>query len=158
MPVTIDGNGKIGGLVIPAFRATATTSTQSIAHATFTKVNFPTEIRDTDNCYDPALSRFTAPVDGDYQLNATLRMTATNALVYIVSIYKNGAEVARGGQLLVTSGNSGTQHLVLAETVYLQAGDYVEVWGYMEGTSPVLNNSATTATTSRFSGHLVRRA
>jgi hypothetical protein len=135
----------------PAFSAYASSS-QSVTSLTATKVTLDTEIFDTNNTF--ASSRFTPTVAGYYQINGTLRTGASSAITNAgVFIYKNGSSYARGAEN--SSGKSNNQ-LVVSSVVYLNgSGDYVELYGFVEGTSPSFNyNSADI--TSMFSGALVR--
>ena len=138
---------------MPAFSAYAS-STQSVTNLASTKVTLDTEIFDTNNNF--ASSRFTPTVAGYYQLNGTIRTgvstVVTNAGIYI---YKNGSSYARGNE---NSSSKSNNQIVISSIVYLNGStDYVELYGFVEGTSPSFNyNSADI--TSMFSGCLVRSA
>ena len=137
----------------PAFSAYADT-TQSVTNLSVTKVTLGTEIFDTNNNF--ASSRFTPTVAGYYQINGTLRTgvsgTVTNAAVFI---YKNGSSYARGAE---NSSGKGNNQLVVSSIVYLNGStDYVELYGFVEGTSPSFNYNSNDIT-SMFSGCLIRSA
>jgi hypothetical protein len=53
---------------------------QSFPSGVLTKINNGTEEFDTNNCYDPSLSRFTPNVAGYYQINAVFPVQAATAL------------------------------------------------------------------------------
>jgi len=172
MTVTINGSGTITGInagglpdaiitqaelatnVVgtgPAFSATPTT-TQAVTTATFTKVTLGTENFDTNNNF--ASSRFTPTVAGYYQLNASLYPVSTNSANYIWAlIYKNGTAYGYGTSAGAASTQDGVS--VASTLVYLNGStDYVELYCYVTGTSPVVQNGAAT----QFSGFLARAA
>lgn len=83
-------NGGTG--TVTAFSAYSSAA-QSIASATFTKIQFNTESFDINSDYDNATNyRWTPTVAGKMQVNAWIQMqlTTLNAL-FIVAIYKNGS-------------------------------------------------------------------
>jgi hypothetical protein len=135
----------------PAFSATPTT-TQAVTSATFTKVTLGTENFDTNNNF--ASSRFTPTVAGYYQLNASLYPVSTNNALYIWAlIYKNGTAYGYGTSAGPATGQDGVS--VASTLVYMNGStDYVELYCYVTGTSPVVQNGAAT----QFSGFLARAA
>jgi hypothetical protein len=142
---------QIGGVLPPAFSAYAT-SNQSISSATFTKITFDTEVFDTNSNF--ASSRFTPTVAGYYQVNGNMRCGGTSKSVSVVAIYKNGSSYGYGNQI----NGTGAVQLVVSEVVYLNGStDYVELYGYVDATTPTFEY-ATTAANCRFSASLVRGA
>jgi len=135
----------------PAFSARPST-TQSVTTATYTKVNLGTENFDTNNNF--ASSRFTPTVAGYYQLNGSVYPVSTNSANYIWAfIYKNGATYASGSSAGAASTQDGIS--VVSTLVYLNGStDYVELYCYVTGTSPVIQNDLAT----QFSGFLARGA
>lgn len=77
--------------------------------------------------YDPTASvsttnhRFTAPAAGYYQVNGEVYVTGS-ANVYLY-LYKNGASVTYGAP-----GNLTSQQDTISDLIYLNAGDYIELW------------------------------
>jgi len=141
----------------PAFHAT-NNADQTFSLDTDTKVTFQVEVFDTDNAF--ASNKFTVPsgkggkyvlfIDGAFQSNANYREVW-------IKIYKNGSQGDQGNQieqrLRLTSNyfNSGSsQRLSASGTIDLSAGDYIEVYGYINGASgtPQFNNG-----TMNFSGY-----
>jgi hypothetical protein len=167
MTISINGTGSISGLSRSgidlgaetsgaAFRVRASAD-QSMTSGANVKILFPVEERDTDNCFDTTLSRFTAPIDGDYHFDSTLRLYASGGgTIFVAAIFKNGTEFARGGQLCIAA-TTQQQHVTVSETIYLTAGEYIEIFGLLTGTTPI-SQFNTTGTCSRFSGFLVRPA
>jgi len=80
----------------PSFLAYRSTD-QSISDDTLTKVEFDTEIYDTDNCYDNSTNyRFTPTVAGKYFVYSSIRGDAqadSNIQSHSIRIHKNGNNV-----------------------------------------------------------------
>ena len=149
---SVTGTAMVSGNM-PAFSAYAS-STQSVTNLAVTKVTLDTEIFDTNNNF--ASSRFTPTVAGYYQLNGTIRTGASTVITNAsILIYKNGSSYARGAE---NSSGKNNNQVTISSVVYLNGStDYVELYGFVEGTSPSFNyNSADI--TSMFSGCLVRSA
>ena len=69
-----------------------------------------------------------------------------------VAIYKNGTAYTHVNSRTATS---GSQSLSLSAVIYLNGStDYVELYGWLEATSPQFESSTVTT----FSGHLARGA
>jgi len=121
-----------GGDNTPAFSAYLS-STQSLSHASITKIQFDTEHYDTDSAYDNSTNyRFTVPTGkgGKYLVtgqlfiegNATSKANGVNAYLYL-----NGAEAMRCG--IDFRANPGTNHSPsFATNMNLSAGDYLELY------------------------------
>jgi hypothetical protein len=92
--VTITNNGTQSGFGAntPAFEASLA-STQAINTASYTKVQFATEIFDTDNTYDNVTNyRFTPAVVGKYYLFSELCLDDLNDGSFLdILLYKNGS-------------------------------------------------------------------
>ena len=88
--------GGFGGTNTPAF-SVYRNGTQSIAHNTYTKVQYNTENFDTDNTFDNSTNyRFTPAFSGKSYLVASIRLYGTNDFNnYIVEIHKNGTAILR---------------------------------------------------------------
>ncbi len=81
---------KLAGDNTPSFKVLATDGT-SIAHNTWTKVTFGTEVWDTDNAF--ASNKFTVPSGkgGKYQFHFRVKMSGIDDNEYIrVNLYRNG--------------------------------------------------------------------
>jgi hypothetical protein len=136
----------------PAFAAYAA-SNQAISSATFTKVTLGTEIYDTNSNF--ASSRFTPTTAGYYQINGTIRGVDTVGIsVFAVILYKNGAGYMGGAQTSVVTGT--TEALSTSAVIYLNGTtDYVELFGFITGTSPSFDFQSAIFT-SHMSGALIR--
>jgi hypothetical protein len=135
----------------PAFSAILATN-QSVTSATFTKVALATEEFDTNLNYDTSLYRFTPTVAGYYQflygLNSNTAVTQIN-----VVLYKNGTQFKGTFAADATATSQGAYGSSL---VYMNGStDYVELYAYLVGTTPAINNSSAY---SYFQGYLARAA
>jgi hypothetical protein len=144
---------KLGTNVVgngPTFRAVPST-TQSVTSATYTKVNFGTENWDTNSNF--ASSRFTPTVAGYYSISGALYSSFSSSASYIwVMIFKNGIQELSGNLNVPVTTIDGIG--VVNGLVYLNGStDYVEMYCYLAGTSPVISNAHTL-----FSGFLARAA
>ena len=85
----------VGGTNTPAFQAKLSGSTQSVSNNTETKVQFNTELFDSDNKYDNSSNyRFTPGVAGKYVITGNVRVqNCGNGTLQYISIYKNGSAI-----------------------------------------------------------------
>ena len=113
----------------------------------FGKILFAVE--DYDYGSDYASSRFTAPKDGLYNFSSRFHISGAGATSLIISLYKNGAEIARGQDNRFSFG-SGTG-VTLSTDIALVADDYIEVFGQANGTIALDAG----ASTNYFTGRLV---
>jgi hypothetical protein len=143
---------------MPAFSAYMFASSQSVTSGTFTKVQFDTKTFDTATAYNTSTYRFTAPIAGYYQISASVDLNTTSAgLFYIWSIYKNGTEYNRMFDLRVLSTAGVTEsHSSGSSLIYLALNDYIEIYGYINGSTATFAGGSPTV--SFFSGSLVRAA
>jgi len=143
------------GGVAPAFSAYFSGS-QSIASATFTKIQFNTEYFDTNSNFDNATNyRFTPTVAGYYQVNLSCRISFTTGEVF-VDLYKNGGEYLRGNNMNVI-GTFTSYQPSLNTVIYLNGStDYLEAFIYQSsGGSQTIQSGAQY---NNFSACLVRGA
>jgi hypothetical protein len=100
------------------------TSGQSLASGATTKLNYATEVYDTDNAF--ASSRFTVPSGqaGKYHFTAMVGIQqAAEVTELTIYIYKNGSsEFAGDGQ------NPNYPYAFASGTLDLAVGDYVEAY------------------------------
>ena len=141
LAANVAGNG-------PAFRAYAS-GTTSLPNNTATKVDLAAEDFDTNNNF--ASSRFTPTVEGYYQINASVYVTAAPQFLR-ADIYKNGSQVAGGVHT-----NQQTYLSNVSDLVYMNGTtDYVELYATQaSGTT----QAATAVSVGTFmSGFLARAA
>lgn len=138
----------------PAFRANRTTSAQGITNSTWAKVQLNAEDFDTANCFDSTTNyRWSPNVAGYYSLvwNVNLSPTSGSGGVSASALWKNGAEYSRGAQLNPSTATIAAIYLNGCDLVYMNGStDYLELYAYMTGTSPLVGIG------SFMAGHLVR--
>ena len=135
----------------PAFSA-YNSGYQTIATATWTKINCDTENFDTNNNF--ASSRFTPTVAGYYQFNATV-LSSSSATGFVgVSIYKNGSKAWTGS--FIPNSLQGPSIQLSGLLSANGTTDYFELYFYQNSGS---NMTAGTGDSSYgFSGAMVRAA
>jgi len=136
----------------PAFLAYQTT-VQSVANATVVKINFDTEVFDTNNNFDTSNGRFTPTVAGYYQINLTISLQISGNSLGM--LFKNGAHylgaVTTG--IVGISNSLGTQSCVVSMN---GSTDYLEGYVY-QGTGGAVNSN-NDSKFMQFSGSLIRSA
>jgi len=150
--INIDSNGHITTPNQPSFRARATLA-QTLSSA-WQQIGYDTLIdqRGGSN-YSTSTSRFTAPVDGFYQFNAswTADNNTDNDGTFFLAINNGTGGNAVGSVSMANTGGAYDGHAV-SGCAYLSANDYVSVYRY-----------STVSTTTRtnvvyggyFSGYLI---
>jgi len=122
-------NGSCTGQNYPAFLATRATN-QSIPNNTVTKVQFDTEVFDTDNYYDNSTNyRFTPLVAGKYFVTLQAGFANLTNVTHriVLEIHKNGSTYARVGDLAANSDSSADPNLTMSAIVEMNGStDYLE--------------------------------
>ena len=141
---TYDFTGTVtgaGGVNTPAFLAYLS-SNQSYTDNTLTKVQFNTEVFDTDNTYDNSTNyRFTPGVSGKYYIYSDVSVETpdlTNKLYTTsIRIYKNGSEYKVADQLFDYSATSGSGIDIFLTQIFttmsLNTTDYIEIYAKGNG-------------------------
>jgi len=113
------------------FSAFCSATYQSLVKSAYTKLTVDTERFDAGGCYDSVTNyRFTAPRTGYYHFDAGLAfITASTNLAVAICPYKNGALYSaqyceRGSSVSATNGRTWS------DTLYLTAGQYMEIYAY----------------------------
>mgnify|MGYP002623562732 CR=1 FL=1 len=150
-----DGSGNLsfasaGGTNTPAFHVVRS-SGQSISTNTNTKVQFNSEVFDTDNCYDNSTNyRFTPGVSGKYFLYAGVRPNENDdyneSQVYI---RKNGSDIA-----LATKRNTYSDTVHAYTTIASDTDDYFEIFYYHQKGSSI-NLSGDSNSYTYFGGYKI---
>ena len=121
----------VAGANTPSFLVTIS-GTQSISNSTYTKVQFNSEVYDTDNTFDSSTNyRFTPAVAGKYQLSfGTLLTSMENDEKLQLQIRKNGSELAYDPQQRFYSTNSGGETVTGQTNLVVESDtdDYFEAW------------------------------
>ena len=140
-------------IVKPVFRVTLYSDVTTYTNDA--PVKFTQNEYDPSNCYDPTNGRFTAPLNGFYHFDATVRCDANQNFgsYFRIRPHKNGAhmEYLIGDAINGTYMNTQTyMSAQISFNVELVTGDYIDIRvGWASGPSTiVLSNSG-------FSGFLV---
>ena len=127
-----------GGVNTPAFEAKLSSS-QSLSDAVASKINFNTEIFDTDNCYDNSTNyRFTPNVAGKYVVYAILQLYGNgNSEIEMCStdFYKNGSLLLRTWNDFRTNYLGWVTYTQSKIIEFNGSSDYVEIYGYINSVS-----------------------
>ena len=133
----------------PVFSAVLTGGLQSISSDTTTKVSLNSVLVDTDSGWDSSNYRWTVPSGkgGNYFIGAVLEgySGSNNISKFRIQIKVNGSVVHEMQQ------ETGAQrHLGYSLPVIkaLSASDYVELFGFITGTSPNFRGDVTTCSLS----------
>jgi|ETNvirenome_2_30_1030614.scaffolds.fasta_scaffold03564_5 hypothetical protein len=144
--ITIGASGDVAAGVftnVPAFEAYLSSSSGTVSNNVATKVQFDTEIYDTDGTYDNSSNyRFTPGVAGKYFIYAQvyMYMGSSNVNVAIIHIYKNGSSYMTR-RLYQPSNPAQAQGLNISATLDLDADDYIEIFGQSQGADSNFNNN-----------------
>ena len=146
-----------GGVVktpqnLVAFSVYLGTANQSLTTGVAAKVAFNAKEFDTTTAFDATTNyRFNPQVAGYYQVNASLRLTATSESDGFCSVYKNGSPYKDGSRALPVG--STYMDASLSCLVFLNGStDYLELYTTAVGTSPVVTFGLTT---TYFQAHLL---
>ena len=142
--------GDAGGQNTPAFHVVRSSS-QSISTNTNTKVQFNSEVFDTDNCYDNSTNyRFTPGVSGKYFLYAGVRPNENDdfneSQVYI---RKNNSDI-----VLASKRNTYSDTVHAYTTIASDTDDYFEIFYYHQKGSS-LNLSGDSNSYTYFGGYKI---
>jgi hypothetical protein len=135
--VTIANSGTatgFGGTMTPAF-SVSLSATQNISGAgTLTRVNFNTELLDTDNAYDNSSNyRFTPQTAGKYALFSTIRMFSSSGdwNSYTVELRKNNTAIGKSDANFSSSIIGGGATVTIPIAIVADANgssDYFDVY------------------------------
>jgi hypothetical protein len=130
-----DGVTMVSGNM-PAFSA-YNSANQTLTNNTWTKVNANIEVFDTNSNYDNVTNyRFLPTVAGYYQVNASVRVTATvSILLTVVGIYKNGTSFV---ECVAPPFASSFSNANVSAVMYLNGTtDYIELYAYSSATGTI---------------------
>ena len=127
-----------GGVNTPSFHARLS-SNQSISNATVTKVQFDTELFDTNNTYDNSTNyRFTPGVAGKYVLTSMVQIqNCGNESLYLVRIYKNGSTMDDARAVFLPGRNDDLSGIITVIDI-ANTTDYYEIHVYTNGGATVI--------------------
>ena len=127
----------IGGDMTPAFYAELSAG-QDITDATYEKINFNTEILDTDSAYDNSSNyRFTVPSGEGGKYFIFTGTTIYGSVAYSVydaylKFYKNGSHHMTEQHYEHDGSPNGSASFHMGRVMNLSAGDYLEVYLYCD--------------------------
>jgi|TARA_X000001382_G_scaffold128379_1_gene117935 hypothetical protein len=147
--LTSDGAGVVtpnasGIKNTPAFRATLSNAT-SMSNGAIVKLEFGTEVYDTDSAYDTSNYRFTVPSGeaGKYFFKAQYALALSDQQYATVRFYKNGSNVEFTQNLTSTSSSGSlTVYMANCTVMNLSAGDYVEIYGRQDSGGTLTANTS----------------
>jgi hypothetical protein len=154
--VTLAKGLTVGATAAPTFMA-YNNANQSISSATLTKVRFNVEEWDTNNNFDSTTNyRFTPTVAGYYQCSFAFSTEPSSGVITRVfgQFWKNGAEYKFGNDFngATVTGSEPTGSCL----IYCNGStDYVEIYGYINGGTPVIRG---TQASTWFTAFLARSA
>ena len=131
-------------------------TTQAIPESTWTKIEFNAQDADIGDCYDPTTNyRFTVPSNqgGLYQINfwAYIACGTSNCRNVAIRILLNGTTELKRGYLNFFASDTTGGTVGHSSVLSLSAGDYLEVYGYVNSTDNLGGNVSSGAYSS-FSG------
>ena len=147
-----DGALTIQKTNYPAFFAYRTSSNQSFSQNTDTKIQFNTELFDTDSCYDNSTNyRFTPTVAGKYYISAGAYIDGTTTSSPTgLKLYKNGSEYHTA---LIYSGGLVGGHFINNIVDLNGSSDYVEIFVRSGNSSPFVAYSGGATLATYFSAY-----
>ena len=121
----------------PAFSVIMSADQTGIGDNVETKVDFDTELYDTDSAFNTTDKKFTVPsgADGKYQFSACVTMSGTNCGVNNVKLYKNGSAIRWSRHNHIGGDAMDDVAINLVCTLDLSASDYIEIYAYSNVTS-----------------------
>ena len=148
----------IGGDLTPSFYAELS-SVQNTSDASDTKIQFNSEIYDTDNAYDTSTYRFTVPSGKAGKYFIFTGTSIYGSVVYSVydsylKVYKNGSVFLAEQHYEHDSSPNGSASQHIGRVMDLAVGDYIEVYNYTDtnGGNPQLMGSSGGTNNSTYFG------
>lgn len=149
MPLSTGGGAPV------SFKAYST-ATKAATSGQFTKIDLNAVEFDTASCFDTSSGKFQPSTAGYYQINASAWYSGGTSLSQQATrITKNGSEVV-GYASAGAASQASSGVLPCACVVYMNGTtDYLELYTYVLGTSPVIGANASYCW---LSGHLISAA
>ena len=154
---TLQNNGSaVGGANTPAVSAYMN-ATQNVSDNAFTKIEYNTELFDTDSAYDHSSNyRFTVPSGkaGKYFIHASVYQFGNNNDVdnTEIDIYLNGSRVRRSQVFYnYTTSKSTGGSINISATLDLSASDYIEIYGKLNVNSGTAHFYGAAGASDRYS-------
>jgi hypothetical protein len=126
-------------------------------NSAFTKVPYNIVEFDHARKFDTVLNRYYVPVQGIYQVNAAIGVTASASGYIQIALYKNGVIFKSGPTLTNTNvALTATFPTVTASwTVEIGVGEYIEIWAFQNSGGAL--NLGSNSSIFGFSGYLIKQ-
>ena len=152
----VDGAVTVGKLTNPyKFCAYRSATGPTVPAATWTTIVLDAEEFDTNSDFNTANGRFTAPLDGYYQIDVQVALASTgftSGANAIGAIYKNGSSIIQSASTVGSGSTTAQPRFNMSRLFKLTAGDYLEIKAYIsEGGRTVTSG----INANYMSGHLV---
>jgi hypothetical protein len=129
------------------FKAYRASTNQSVTTGVYTKVQLNAEEVDSHGEFDSTTNfRWTPLVPGWYLINFRVHGVGTSATTVLAALYKNGALITYSNYAAAVGGETVSTG---AELIYMNGStDYLELYAYINGTSPIVKYGADRTTMS----------
>ena len=156
--ISSNGSGtfsnNLGIANTPMFFAHSVTG-QSVSSSTWTKITLATEIVDSDSSF--ADSKFIVPSGkaGKYMFQGSLNTYGNNDVIRVqCAIYKNGSVLAATYNFITSTDQDGRHITADIRTIDdASVGDYYEIYGYIQGSTPQFSHDGATPRSTNFLGY-----
>ena len=155
-PAIVDASVTVGKLTNPyKFCAYRSAAGPTVPAATWTTIVLDAEEFDTNSDFNTANGRFTAPLDGYYQIDVQVALASTgftNGANAIGAIYKNGSSIIQSASTVGSGSSTAQPRFNMSRLFMLTAGDYLEIKAYISEGGRTISNGINA---NYMSGHLV---
>ncbi len=129
--ITFPSTGTTSGIYTntPSWRAQI--ASQSLSFNTTTKIDYTSELQDTNTAYDTSNKRFTVPtgLGGTYMIGSWYRIgSSTDVEAFTIIPYVNGAALDSNRQLRSSMVQRNNNTIQMSGTIELSAADYLEMY------------------------------
>ena len=155
-PAIVDASVTVGKLTNPyKFCAYRSAAGPTVPAATWTTIVLDAEEFDTNSDFNTANGRFTAPLDGYYQIDVQVALASTgftSGANAIGAIYKNGSSIIQSASTVGSGSATAQPRFNMSRLFKLTAGDYLEIKAYISEGGRTISNGINA---NYMSGHLV---
>jgi len=130
--ISSDGSGNLTqsfAANTPAWRVQI--ASQSLSFNTTTKIDYTSELQDTNTAYDTSNKRFTVPtgLGGTYMIGSWYRIgSGTDVEAFTIIPYVNGSALDSNRQLRSSMVQRNNNTIQMSGTIELSAADYLEMY------------------------------
>ena len=155
-PAIVDASVTVGKLTNPyKFCAYRSATGPTVPAATWTTIVLDAEEFDTNSDFNTANGRFTAPLDGYYQIDVQVALASTgftSGANAVGAIYKNGSSIIQSASTVGSGSATAQPRFNMSRLFKLTAGDYLEIKAYISEDGRTISNGINA---NYMSGHLV---